>query len=65
MAELGRRKAQKNDQDCRAHLEESVASATEAVRFLQNEPTALCEGQICKQALMNVESLKVAIDSIE
>lgn len=44
-------------------MEESIANALEAVRYLQHEPIELCEGQICTQARANIESLKAILAS--
>lgn len=61
LAELGRRESRTAAVDksaVRAILDKSVYNATEAVTYLQHEPNVLCEGQMCKQALMNIDSLK-------
>lgn len=61
LAEKGRRTAQERNGNFRGALEESLKNAEECVRLLQREPTILSEGQICAQAKLNVESLRVLL----
>lgn len=61
LAELGRRGAQQLNNNFRGALEESLHNAYEVIRYLQHEPIELSEGQICKQARMNAESLQVLL----
>lgn len=63
LAELGRRYARDQNGNFRGALERSLYHAEESVRRLQKEPTILSEGQICTQAKLNVESLKVLLAS--
>lgn len=63
LAELGRRGAQQLNDNFRGALEESLNNAEEAIRYLQHEPKMLNEGQICAQAKINVESLKIMLAS--
>lgn len=42
-------------------LEESLYHAEETVRLLGKEPTILSEGQICAQAKINANSLRVLL----
>lgn len=63
LAEHGRRMLANRHNLFRTIMEESIASATEAVSYLQHEPIELCEGQICTQARANIESLKAILAS--
>lgn len=63
LAELGRRSMQKKDNRFHAAIEDSLKSAEDTVRYLLHEPIELNEGQICRQAKANIESLKVILAS--
>lgn len=60
-AELGRRWAAQSNSNFKGVLEESILNAEEAVRLLSKESKSLAEGQICNQAKVNVESLKIML----
>lgn len=60
-AEIARRAIQVKDPNCKSMLEESLEYCNETVRLLANEPDALPEGSICKQAKINASSLLTLI----
>lgn len=61
LAEVGRR-AIENKNDCfRGAIEESLINADETVRLLQHEPILLSEGQICAQAKINSDTLRMIL----
>lgn len=60
-AETGRRALQVKDPNCRSMLEQSLDHCNDAIRYLANEPAALPEGNICKQARINASSLLTLI----
>lgn len=61
LAELGRRRLQESNGSFRGALVESLHNAEACVRLLDKEPNILSEGQICAQAKVNAESLKVLL----
>jgi hypothetical protein len=63
-AEMGRRAMAAKSTNCRSLLEESLLNCQEVIRFLQFDPEMLPEGQICKQAKINLDSLKVLIGGL-
>lgn len=63
LAELGRRGAQQLTDSFRGALEESLRNAEAVVRLLQHEPVELSEGQMCAQARLNADSLRVMLST--
>lgn len=61
LAERGRRASPGNPDMCQSALEESLKHAEEVVKLLQHEPKILSEGQICAQAKINRDSLKLVL----
>lgn len=61
LAEFGRRGAQQLNANFRGALEESLSSAVDVIRYLEHEPAELSEGQMCAQARLNAESLRVML----
>lgn len=60
-AEIGRRSLAVKDQNCRGILEESLIQCLQAVNLLMHEPSILPEAEICKQARINADSLKMLL----
>ncbi|XP_038113479.1 SET domain-containing protein SmydA-8 [Culex quinquefasciatus] len=61
LAEFGRRGVETKNPAVRSALEDSWFNASECVRMLSHEPSELPESKICKQAEMNIASLKVLL----
>lgn len=61
LAEIGRRASIKREGCFKAALEDSLLHVEEAIKFLSKEPKCLPEGQICKQAEINCDSLKLLL----